>query len=172
MASSSNLPDTADLVSTYFPLTPSAELILRVPISARSQRLLIYVSKDFLSRVSVVFRDMLELGAGQEDLAGPAYAKRPRVSASEDVSEGAAVAVSDRDGSNDDQDASWGDLPVLDLPEMGHAFSPFLRLYSDDPANMPELEASGSYRRLLDIYDVAAKYEGHLALQLIDVVLR
>lgn len=58
MARSSNRPIT-DLVSDHFPLTPSAELILRVPTQVPSNRLLCYVSKDFLSRVSVVFRDML-----------------------------------------------------------------------------------------------------------------
>lgn len=199
MALSSSLPVKH---SHWFPRSPEADIVVRAGVH-------FYTTKALLSRVSTVFRDMLEIGAAHENgaAADSPNGKRQRLETSAAPSSSVAVArPSARTEPSPDsavnipvaspsrpssprgfpgvtpsvvhtdaagQETVLDGMPLVNLPDTARGISLLLRMYSDDPVKMPDLEGGKfAFGELLHLFDVAAKYEAHLALQHVVMVLR
>ena len=188
--------------SHWFPRSPEAEIVVRAGVH-------FYTTKALLSRVSTVFRDMLEIGAAHENgaAADSPNGKRQRLETFAAPSSSVAVARP-RAGTEPSPDSAVNipvaspsrpssprgfpgvtpsvvhadaagqetvldGLPLVNLPDTARGISLLLRMYSHDPVKMPDLEGGKfAFGELLHLFDVAAKYEAHLALQHVVMVLR
>ena len=167
-------------ISIFFPKSPTADIVLRTAFrpAAPHERRVFFVTKALLSRISPVFRDMLDIGDEQDEPPAPAESRKrqrvgdkPQASSQEHATRSGQARRFIRRAA---PQTVMADLPLVELPDTRNGISLLLRLHGSDPEKLPNLEnaAAISYREILELYDTAHKYEAYLVAQHADMVLR